>query len=163
MVLSLAEVLCCMFISAVGLTLRGQPYFLYFQVFQWFSSLCPVLPILGFPGGAVAKTLPVNAGDAGSISGSGKFPAEGNGNPLQYSCLGNAMDKGAWHAGVHGVTKSRTRLSDETTTAILSSFLFSSKQPPFSLHPLATSYESTSACVTIQSSPPDTDREDTYE
>ena len=60
----------------------------------------------------MVKTLPVNAGDAGSISGSGIFLGKGNSNPLQYSCLGNAMDKGAWCAGVHGVTKSRTQLRD---------------------------------------------------
>ena len=58
----------------------------------------------------MVKNLPDNAGDAGSIPGSGRFLGKGNGNPLQYSCLGNAMDKGAWRAGIHGVTKSRTQL-----------------------------------------------------
>ena len=48
----------------------------------------------GFPGGSVVKNLPSNAGDAGSIPGSGRSPGEGNGNPLQYSCLGNPMDRG---------------------------------------------------------------------
>ena len=62
---------------------------------------------LGFPGGSVVKNLTANAGDAGSTAGSGKSPKEGNGNPLQYSCLGNPMDR-----GVHGVTKSWTHLSD---------------------------------------------------
>ena len=64
-----------------------------------------------FPGGTVVKNLPVNAGDAGdmgSIPGSGRFPGERNGNPLQYSCLENSMDRGAWWATVYGVTKSRT-------------------------------------------------------
>ena len=54
---------------------------------------------MGFPGGIVAKNLPANAGDArnvGSIPGLGRSPGEGNGNPLQYSCLGNPMDGGAW-------------------------------------------------------------------
>ena len=55
-----------------------------------------------------------NAGDAGLIPGSGKSSGEGNGNPLQYFCLGNPMDRGAWEATVYGVTKSRTRLSDFT-------------------------------------------------
>ena len=50
-----------------------------------------------FPGGSVVKNLPVNAGDTGSIPGSGRSPGEGNGNPLQYSCLGNSMDRGAGH------------------------------------------------------------------
>ena len=60
----------------------------------------------GFPGGSGVKNLPVNAGDAGSIPGLGRSPGEGNGNPLQYSCLRNAMDRGAWQATVHGITKS---------------------------------------------------------
>ena len=57
------------------------------------------------------KNLPAYAGDArevGLIPGLGRFPGVGNGNPLQYSCLGNSMDRGAWRATVHGVTKSRT-------------------------------------------------------
>ena len=49
--------------------------------------------------------LPANAGDMGSISGLGRCPGEGNGNPLQYSCLGNPMDRGAWWAVVHGVAR----------------------------------------------------------
>ena len=48
------------------------------------------------------------ARDVGSIPGSGRSPGEGNGNPLQYSCLGNSMDRGAWQATVHGITKSQT-------------------------------------------------------
>ena len=53
----------------------------------------------------MVKNLPANAGDCGSIHVSGQFPGGGNGNPLQYSCLGNPMDRGAWRATVHGVTK----------------------------------------------------------
>ena len=52
----------------------------------------------GFPGGSVVKKLPANAGDAGSIPGSGRSPGEGDGTPFQYSCLGNAMDRGACQA-----------------------------------------------------------------
>ena len=59
----------------------------------------------GFPGGLMVKNLPANAGDSGSIPGSGRSPGEGNGNPLQYTCLGNPMDRGAWQATVRGVTK----------------------------------------------------------
>ena len=69
----------------------------------------------GFKSGAVVKNPPVNAGnarDAGSTSGSGRSPGGGNGNPLQSSCLGNPMDRGAWWLTVHGVTKSQTRLRD---------------------------------------------------
>ena len=53
----------------------------------------------------MVKNLLANAGDMASISGSRRSPGEGNGNPLQYSCLGNPMDRGAWWATVHGVTK----------------------------------------------------------
>ena len=70
--------------------------------------------IEGFPGGTVVKNLPPNAGDtreAGSIPGLGRSPSVGNGNPLQYSCLENSKDRGAWRATVHRVTKSQTRLS----------------------------------------------------
>ena len=62
----------------------------------------------GFPGGLVVKKPPTNAGDTGdlgSIPGSGRSPREGNGNPFQYSCLGNPMDRGACQATVHEVTK----------------------------------------------------------
>ena len=62
--------------------------------------------------GVVVKNLPANVGDMGSIPGWGRSPGEGNGNPLQYSCLGNPMDRGAWWATGHGVAKSRTQLRD---------------------------------------------------
>ena len=65
-----------------------------------------------FPGAPVANTPAPSAGDPGSIPGSGRSPEEGQGNPLQYSCLENSMDRGAWWATIHGVTKSQTRLSD---------------------------------------------------
>jgi len=57
---------------------------------------------MGFPGGSVVKNLPINAGYVGLIAGSRMFPGEENGNPLQYSCLGNPMDRGACWATVHG-------------------------------------------------------------
>ena len=60
---------------------------------------------MGFPGGSAVKNLPANAGDGGLILGSGRSPGEGNGNPLQYSCLGNPSDRRTWRATVHGVTK----------------------------------------------------------
>ena len=65
--------------------------------------------ILGFPGGSVIKNLSANAGDtgdAGLIPQLGTSPGEGNGNPLQYPCLENPMDRGAWQATVHKVSKS---------------------------------------------------------
>ena len=62
----------------------------------------------GFSGGSVVKNPPPHAGDSGLIPGLGRSPGEGNGNPLQYSCLENPMDRGVWQATVHGVTQSRT-------------------------------------------------------
>ena len=64
--------------------------------------------VQGFPGGSVIKNPPASAGDAGLIPGLGRSPGKGNDNLLQYSCLGNPMDRGAWRATVHGVTKSCT-------------------------------------------------------
>ena len=63
---------------------------------------------LGFPGGSAGKESALSAGDLGSIPGSGSFPGEGNGNPLQYSCLKNPMDRGAWQVTVYRVPKSQT-------------------------------------------------------
>ena len=67
---------------------------------------------MDFLGDSDGKESACNAGDPGSIPGLGKSPGEGNGNPLQYSCLENSMDRGAWRAKVHGVTKSQTGLSN---------------------------------------------------
>ena len=66
---------------------------------------------LGFPSGSAVKTPPANAGDTDSIPGWERSPGGGDGNPLQYSCLENPRDGGAWWATVHGVAKSQTRLS----------------------------------------------------
>ena len=78
------------------------------------SSFLLFMLFLGFPGGSEVKASACNAGDLGSIPGSGRSPGEGNGNPLQYSWLENPMDGGPWWATVHGVVKSWTRLSDFT-------------------------------------------------
>ena len=67
---------------------------------------------MGFPGGSDGKESACSAGDQGSIPGSGRSPGAGNGNPLQYSCLENPMDRGAWWATVHGVAKSQIQLSN---------------------------------------------------
>ena len=63
---------------------------------------------LGFPGGSVGKESVCSAAEPGLIPVLGRSPGEGKGNPLQYSCLENLMDRGAWRATVHGITKSRT-------------------------------------------------------
>ena len=81
----------------------------------WFSFCLPSAgEEEGFPGGSYGKESACNAGDLGSIPGSGRSPGEANGTPLQYSCLENPMDGGAWWAIVQGVTKSQTRLNDFT-------------------------------------------------
>ena len=71
-----------------------------------------------FPGGSDSTVSAYNVGDPGSIPGLGRSPGEGNGNPLQYSCLENPMDREAWWATVHGVAKSRTRLSYFTSISL---------------------------------------------
>ena len=77
------------------------------KVLYWlFPDIC-----FGFPGGSNGKESSCNGGDLGSTPGLGRAPGVENGNPLQSSCLGNPMDRGAWQAIVHGVTKSLTRLS----------------------------------------------------
>ena len=70
--------------------------------------------VQGFPCSSDSKESACNAEDPDSIPGSGRSPGEGNGNPLQYFCLENPIDRGAWWATVHGVAKSQTRLSDYT-------------------------------------------------
>ena len=64
-----------------------------------------IMVSLGFPGGSVVKIPPASAGDVSLIPGWGRPSGEGNGNPLQYSCLGNPVDRGAWYAAVHRVAK----------------------------------------------------------
>ena len=96
------------------------------QVFVWMYVFCSpeYIPksgtaglygvVQGFPGGSEVKASACNTGGLGLIPGLGRSPGEGNGIPLQYSCLENPMDGGAWWATVHGVAKSRTRLNDFT-------------------------------------------------
>ena len=76
--------------------------------FPWRRDRLPIPVFLGFSGGSDGKESACNAGDLGSIPRLGRSPGVGHGNPLQYSCLGNPMDRGAWQTPVHGVTKSLT-------------------------------------------------------
>ena len=91
----------------------SRPLFLVLGLGDWklwgpCKGRCGVSGIcLSFPGGSDSKESACNAGDLGSIPGSGRSPGEGNGYPLQYSCLESPMDKGAWRATVHGVSKSQ--------------------------------------------------------
>ena len=105
-----------------------NPHFLCLLHCRWTLYLVNYLgsPVNGivlgkksFPGSSMTKNLLVNAGDVDLISGSGKFPGERNGNPLQYSCLGNPTDREAWRATVHRVAKDSDttyRLNNCTTT-----------------------------------------------
>ena len=94
--------LCCVIRLTLPDTNRGENA----------TFLPPVLPsclqVCDFLGGSDGKESVYNAGDPGSIPGWGRTPGEGNGNPLQYSCLENPMDGGTWWATVHGITKSQT-------------------------------------------------------
>ena len=72
---------------------------------MYMCNNCCVLYNMGFPGSSVVNNPPAIVEDAGSIPGLERFPGEGNGNPLQYSCLGNSMDSGDWQAIVHKVAK----------------------------------------------------------
>ena len=73
-----------------------------------------------FPGGSGGKESACNAGDLGSIPGAGRSPGEGNGYPIQYSCMENSMNRGAWQAIVHGIRKLDTTESTHTTGALSS-------------------------------------------
>ena len=98
---------------------------------------------MGFPGGAVVQNLPANAGatgDAGSITGSGRSSGEGNVNPLQYSCLGNPKDSGAWQAIVHGVAKSQTRLSNWAHTQLSTHLKFFFLRENTAIHRTVTEF-----------------------
>ena len=93
---------------------RGRQYNIFPRAQTWTPNWGS---LGGFPCSSGGKESACNAGDLGSIPGSGRSPGGGNGNPLQYSCLENPMDRGTWQTVIHGVTKSWTRLSDYTTTA----------------------------------------------
>ena len=89
-------------------------YFLkmWVYIYIYTHTHIPTPEFLGFPGGSDGKESACNVGNLGSILGLGRSPGGRHGNPLQYSCLENPMDRGAWWATVHGVTNSQTRLSD---------------------------------------------------
>ena len=78
------------------------------------------MSITGFPDGLLVKNRPANVGDVGLVPGLGRSSGGGNGNLLQYPCLENSTDRGAWQATVHGVAKSRTQLSTVTHISIIS-------------------------------------------
>ena len=107
---------CCSKLWIIQAVMNAPVY--HFQInFNW-STLG-----LGFPGGSVVKNLPANARDTSSIPGSGRSPGVESGNPLQYSCLGNPMDRGAWQANSSWVQRVKTWLSNWTTTNFMFTML----------------------------------------
>ena len=108
--------MCSIILNTCWYVFLKTNYFYFMQNMAfWLFGHWP-LATRGFPGDSEDKASASNAGDPGSIPGLGRSPGEGNGNPLQYSCLENPMDRGAWRAIFHGVAKSRTRLNDFTFT-----------------------------------------------
>ena len=105
----------------IAFEMQGR-FYAHLEVINW----C----FWGFPGGSEVKASACNEGDLGLIPGSGRSPGEGNGNPLQYSCLENPMGGGAWWATVHGVAKSRTRLSEFTFTSLWTMVLEKTLESP---------------------------------
>ena len=103
-------------VSAVSLSNDSRTYPMHYLVYH--KNKSPLLPKRGFPGGSGVKASACSAGDPGSIPESGISPGEGNGNPLQYSCLENPMEWGPWWATVHGVAKSQTQLRDFSFTSL---------------------------------------------
>ena len=89
---------------------KGKNMYLWFSRSYGtdFSHLLIFYLMMGFPGGSEVKVSAFNAGDLGLIPGSGRFPGNGNGNPFQYSCLENSMDRGTWQTTAHGVAKCHT-------------------------------------------------------
>ena len=88
-------------------------FLIFFSAFSFFFDLPSPPPSLSnFPGGSVVKNLPANAGDVGSIPGSERSPGGRNDNPLQYFCLENSMDRGAWWDIDHEVSKSQVQFSN---------------------------------------------------
>ena len=113
----IAACCCCCCYPILPPTLGIIKYDLFTEILWAIFSASFTLHVIqlwGFPGDSVVKNMPANGGDVGLIPRLGRSPGEGNRNPLQDSCLENPMDKGAWWATVHGVAKSRTRLSNFT-------------------------------------------------
>ena len=110
MLILLSFIVVCSAETLINLAFCKSSYWLAYT--DNISLTCPVeqemassLDVLGFSGGSVIKNPPVNTGDTSSIPGSGRSPGGGKGNPLQFACLGNLMNRGAWKATVLGNTK----------------------------------------------------------
>ena len=108
----------------------------------------------GLPGCSMAKNLPTNAGDTGSIPLLGRYPGVGNGSPLQYSCLENSVDRGAWRARAHGVTKSLIQLSDWACTHEHFLYAHLSRWNPYGLGlgPFSLCIQHLACCLTTNNS-----------
>ena len=95
----------------IALQCRRPQFDSWVRKILWRRDRLPTPLFLGFPCGSAGKQSARNAGDLSSIPGLGRSPGEGNGNPLQYPCLENFMDTGAWWAVVHGAANSQARLN----------------------------------------------------
>ena len=109
------QILCTRLPSSVPIMSSNDNLTTCFWLLQYSNHCSSLSPLFcsfhRFPGGSDSKESTCNAGDPGLIPGSGLFPGEGHGNPLQSCCLENSMDRGAWRAIVHGIAKSQIRLS----------------------------------------------------
>ena len=148
--------LSCLSISLTTLSLLTSWASSSFSIFRCYtvirlSLILSFSHLIYFPSSSNGKESACNAGDPGSIPGSGRSPGEGNGNPLQYSCLENPVDRGAWRATVHGMAKSQTQLKWLSTNAqgVSPGYWESTRaaynpgavwlSPPFSVFPETTS------------------------
>ena len=101
--------ICTLLVYSSGLLQQeANAYMMLIYLYNKYLFCNSMLLTIGFPGGSVVQNPPANTGNVDSIPGSGRSPGEGNGNPLQYSCLQNPMDRGAWQATVQGVAKSQS-------------------------------------------------------
>ena len=107
----------------------------------WSYNYMPI-----FPGSSAVKNMPVNARDSGSIPELGRSPGKGNGNPFQYPCLQSSMDRRAWHATVHGITKSQTRLKRLSMRTLIQFSRLSPHSLPHSAAPSTLSCPSICIC-----------------
>ena len=103
---------------------------------------------MGFLGGSDGKEPVCNAGDPGSIPESGRCPGEGNGNPLQYPCLENSMDRGAWQATVHVATKSQTLLRN--TQIYKETLVIEIEWSSFSIHKMSETFSLSFWCGWVE-------------
>ena len=125
-----------------GRVTRGKQHTKPFEAKAWhcatLSTFSMARPVTGFPGSTSGKESTCQAGDArdaASILGSGRSPREGNGNPLQYACLGNSVDRGPWRTAAHRITKGRIQLSTNVLLFVVGDLVALVVKPVTSFNP----------------------------